>query len=243
LLRALGIETATSIASVAIVAADQIVAERALPMSGSHARTLLPLIDAALAAADLELRDLDLLAVSIGPGSFTGLRIGLSVAKGLALATGLPIVGVPTLAAYARHASPRAGLLCPVLDARKGEVYAAAFRGDAGDPNCVLAPVAIAPQRLAAALRVPCTLIGDGVDAYVELWRRELGPAAELIPFATLPPSGATVAQLGLRRAATAGTDDLAHLEPSYCRPSQAEVAASTQAPLAAVEKLTGGRW
>src|SRR5689334_18463142 len=97
-------------------------------MRGSHARTLLPLIDNALAAARCELSDLDLIAVSIGPGSFTGLRIGLSVAKGLALATGLPAVGVPTLEAYANCAGARSGLLCPVLDARKGEVYGAAFQ-------------------------------------------------------------------------------------------------------------------
>src|SRR5262245_52075822 len=106
-------------------------------MRGSHARTLLPLIDAALAAAGVGLRQLDLLAVSIGPGSFTGLRIGLSVAKGLALATGLPVVGVPTLEAYALHVGPRPGLICPVLDARKGEVYGAVFRWQGGESLCV----------------------------------------------------------------------------------------------------------
>ena len=107
MVRALGIETATSIASVGIVVAAgmgrrpssetyQVAAERALPMRGSHARTLLPLIDAALADAGLDVRDLDLLAVSIGPGSFTGFRIGPSVAKVLALATGLPIISSRT---------------------------------------------------------------------------------------------------------------------------------------------------
>jgi len=225
---ALGIETATSIASVAIVAANRVTAERALPMRGSHARTVLPLIDATLEAAGIGLRNLDVLAVSIGPGSFTGLRIGLSVAKGLALATGLPVVGVPTLEAYAHHAGPRAGLLCPVLDARKGEVYAAAYRWQAGGPLCVMPPAAVAPERLAAAVRGRCTLVGDGVDAYAELWRRELGDAAELISFAALSPSAASVARLGLAGVATAGADDLAELEPAYCRLSQAELTLGT---------------
>ena len=174
-MRVLGIETATSIASVGIVDADHVAAEQTLPMRGNHARTLLPLIDEVLAAAGMGVRDLGLLAVSIGPGSFTGLRIGLSVAKGLALATGLPVSGVPTLEAYARRAGPRPGLLCPVLDARKGEVYAAAFRWSGDEPVCVAAPVAVTPERFAASLRPPCTLVGDGVDAYFELWRRALG--------------------------------------------------------------------
>lgn len=222
-MRALGIETATSIASVGIVVEDQVAAERHLPMRGSHARTLLPLIDETLRDAALALSDLELLAVSIGPGSFTGLRIGLSVAKGLALATGLPVVGVPTLEAYARAAGARAGLVCPVLDARKGEVYGAAFRWQDGEPRCIAAPVAVAPAQFAIRLDMPCTLIGDGVDAYAELWRSALGPAAELVPFATLPPSGATVARLGCARAAVA-TDDVDALEPQYCRASEAEL-------------------
>jgi len=224
LVRALGIETATSIASVGIVVEDQIAAERAVPMRGSHARTLLPLIDATLQAAGLQLSDIELLAVSIGPGSFTGLRIGLSVVKGLALATGIPVVGVPTLEAYARAAGPRLGLVCPVLDARKGEVYGATFRWRDGEPQCVSAPTAMAPARFAAAVHEdPCTLIGDGVDAYHELWRAAFGVRAALIPFSALPPSGAVVARLGCSRAAAA-TDDVAALEPQYCRASEAEI-------------------
>ena len=250
----LGIETATSIASVAIVNADQVIRELEQPMRGSHARTLLPLIDAALVAAQLELGGLDLIAVSIGPGTFTGLRIGLSVAKGLALATGLPVVGVPTLEAYAHRAGVRPGLLCPVLDARKGEVYGAAFQFGAhraGTANaeptalqCVIAPAAIAPNRFAASLQQqPCTLFGDGVDAYAELWRRELGNEAELIPFADLAPSAAVVARLGAARAGSPDAADTADLEPSYCRQSEAELSHARLQTPAGVEKLTAGRW
>ena len=234
-MRALGIETATSIASVGIVAEDQVLAEHALPMRGSHARTLMPLIDAALAAAGLALGELDLLAVSIGPGSFTGLRIGLSVAKGFALATGLPVVGVPTLEAYARTAGPRPDTICPVLDARKGEVYAAAYRWRGADLECVFAATAIAPERFAASVGGPCRLVGDGVDAYAELWRRALGDAAELIPLAALPPSGAVVARLGIARTRAAGADDLARLEPRYCRPCEAELSAIGAAAVAPI--------
>lgn len=249
-MRALGIETATSIASVGVVADDRILAACALPMRGSHARTLVPLIDAALATAGIALGELDLLAVSIGPGSFTGLRIGLSVTKGLALATGLPAIGVPTLDAYAHTAGPRPGILCPVLDARKGEVYAAAFRWPGADPECIVAATAMAPERLAALVPTPCTLVGDGVDAYADLWQRAFGTSVELIPLSALPPSGAAVARLGLARLLTVGADDLALLEPRYCRRSEAELTRergvggpSERAHGASVAKLTGGRW
>jgi len=242
LARALGIETATSIASVGIVVEDQVIAECALPVRGSHARTLLPLIDTVLAAAGLGLCDLDLLAVSIGPGSFTGLRIGLSVAKGLVFATGLPLVAVPTLTAYAHTVGPRRGLVCPVFDARKGEIYAAAFHWRDGAPQCVAAPTAAAPAHFAAALRGPCTLVGDGVDAYADLWRSELGADAELIPFAALPPSGAVVARLGTR-GSTLGPQDVACLEPSYCRPSEAELERARQAIATSAGRESDAAW
>ena len=249
MVRAIGIETATSIASVGIVETDHVLAAQSLPKGGNHARALLPLIDSALHAAGIGLRDLDLVAVSIGPGSFTGLRIALSAAKGLALATGLPIVGVPTLEAYAATAGPRPGLVCPVLDARKGEIYAAAYQWEGADLRCVRPPVAIDPARFAASIDTPCTLIGDGVDAYGELWRLRLSDA-DLVPFSTLAPSGAVVARLGVARADASGTDDLADLEPFYCRVSEAELtharrAAARQDPASqeGVPKLTGGRW
>ncbi len=220
---ALGIETATPIASAAVVDGDGILAERTLRANGSHARTLLQLADDVLAAAAVPLGSLDLLAVSIGPGSFTGLRIGLSVAKGLALARGLTVVGVPTLAAYARAAGRRSGLICPVLDARKGEVYAAAFAWERAELVQHAAPIAIAPQRFAATLSGPCTLLGDGVDAYFDRWREALGDRATLIRLAELAPSAVIVARLGIAKAAAFGGDDLGELEPEYCRVSEAE--------------------
>lgn len=223
-MRALGIDTATSIASVGIVADGCTAAERSLPMAGSHARTLLAVIEAVLAAAAVRLTDVGLLAVSIGPGSFTGLRIGLSVAKGLVLATGAPIVGVPTLEAYARAAGPRAGAVWPVLDARKGEVYAAGFDWRDGALGAIAEPLAIAPGALVERLRPPCTLLGDGVDAYEDLWRQRLGAGATLLRLAARPPSGAVIAALGAERAERSGTDDLARLEPVYCRQSEAEL-------------------
>jgi tRNA threonylcarbamoyladenosine biosynthesis protein TsaB len=225
--RALGIETATAIASVGLVTRDATV-ERQRPMASSHARTLLSTIDEVLAAAGIGVAAVDLFAVSIGPGSFTGLRIGLAVVKGLALATGAPVVGVPTLRAYALAVGARAGTVWPVLDARKGEVYAAGYRWCGADLEEVVLPAALAPAALAERLAAPCTLVGDGVDTYGERWA---SAGVSHLRLADRPPSGAAVARLGATLLAAEGAADLAALEPRYCRLSEAELHRSQTAP------------
>ncbi len=223
-MRVLGLDTATWTASVGLIDGDTELAERSLTVTGSHARTLLPMIEETLAAARLGLRDLELLAVSIGPGSFTGLRIGLSVAKGLAWASGIPLVGVPTLEALAHVAAPRPGLICPVLDARKREVYGAAFRWVGGALECVAEADVLSPEQFAARLTPPCTLVGDGVDTYASVWRACLGEGAELVPFARLSPRGSVVARLGTARFRLCGPASVAQVEPLYMRKSEAEL-------------------
>ena len=223
-MRVLGIDSATWTASVGIVDAGAVLAERSLAVSDSHATLLLALIEETLDAAGLGVCDLDLLAISIGPGSFTGLRIGLSVVKGLAIATGTVAIGVPTIEALALATGPRAGLVCPVLDARRGEVYTATFRWGGDGLRCVSGLVAVTPAQLAARLVPPCTLIGDGVDAYATVWRQLLAEGAELVPSSLLSPRGAVVAQLGVARFETQGADDVGRLEPSYVRKSDAEM-------------------
>jgi tRNA threonylcarbamoyladenosine biosynthesis protein TsaB len=228
--RVLGIDTATWTASVGIIDGRHALAESAQSIDhGNHAATLLPMVDAVLLAAGLGLSDLQLLAVSIGPGSFTGLRIGLSVVKGFSLAAGLPIVGVPTLEALAYAAGRRSGLVCPVLDARKKEVYGAAFRWSGERLELVSAPAVLAPQRFAERFTPPCTLIGNGVDEYESVWRTYLGDDAELIPFRDCSPRGASVASLGLRLAESRGADDAARLAPLYLRKPEAELRGEIQ--------------
>lgn len=222
--RTLGIDTATWAASAGVVVDGNTLCERSRLVSGSHASALLPLLEETLSAARIRLSDLDLLAISLGPGSFTGLRIGLSVVKGLSLATGLPVVGVPTLEALAVAAGPRDGLVCPVLDACKGEVYAAVFRWDGPVLQGVVAPMAVAPDRLAQRVGGICTLVGAGVEAYAPLWSLHFGARGMLIEGKSLAPSGAVIAALGARRFAACGADDLDRLEPSYVRRSEAEI-------------------
>ena len=220
-MQVLGIDTATALASVGVVTSGTVV-ELQQPMASSHARTLLPLIDDVLTSTGLRLEAIDLLAVSIGPGSFTGLRIGLAVAKGLALGAGKPVVGVPTLRAYALAVGARPGEVWTVLDARKGEVYAAGYRWRGDDLQEVVAPAAMSPAALDARLAAPCTVVGDGVDTYGERWASI--PGLSLMRLAERPPSGAVVARLGATLVTGDGAVDLADLEPTYCRLSEAEI-------------------
>jgi tRNA threonylcarbamoyladenosine biosynthesis protein TsaB len=219
--RVLGIDTASRVASVGVCETGVALVSRALPASSSHASSVLPGIDEVLRSVGLSTADLDLLAVTVGPGSFTGLRVGLSTAKGLALATGLPLVGVPTLVAYARAAGARPGWVWPVLDARKGEVYAGAFRWHGDAMTCEQPAAVLTPGALAERVQTPATLLGDGVDAYGDFWRGRFGSGAEYIGCASLPPTGAVVACLGAELARS-GAGDVHGLAPVYCRAPEA---------------------
>ncbi len=127
-MKLLGIETSTRTGSVAIVDEEEVIAEYALNIKETHTARLMPAIDHILKGAHLTIHQMDAVAVSLGPGSFTGLRIGLAAAKGLCLALRKPLMGIPTLDAFAHNICCPSHLICPLLDARKGEVYTALYR-------------------------------------------------------------------------------------------------------------------
>lgn len=236
-MRALGLETATWTASVGVIDGRRVLAERSVRVSDSHARVLLSLMDEVLGDAGLGIGDFEILAVSIGPGSFTGLRIGLSVAKGIALAAGTQLIGVPTLEALARAAGPRPALVCPVLDARRGEIYGATFRWEDDSLVALSPPVVVSPRRFAQQVRPPCLLLGDGVDAYRDVWIECFGDAAELATIGEIPPRGAVVAGLGVERYRRDGPQSAADLEPTYVRRSEAELNHDRQSQETIVER------
>jgi len=220
-MRVLGIETATWSASVGLSRDGRAIAERSLATRGNHAVSLPELIGATLAEAGWRLADLEGVAVSIGPGSFTGLRVGLASAKGLAFALGIPLVGVRTLVALAAAAGVADGLVCPILDARKAEVYAALVEFRAGRGEIAQPEVAIALDRwLEVVGDRACTFLGDGVPLLLSRRR----PQWTLLSPAVRGPSGSQVARLGEERLTAGEADSAADLEPFYCRPSEAEL-------------------
>lgn len=224
-MRVLGIDTATWTASVGICDGERLLSERSLATSGTHGFSLVPMVDEALQEAGLRAADLGGIAVSIGPGSFTGLRIGLAAAKGLAFAAGVPIVGVRTLLALAVAAEVSDGLVCPLLDARKGEVYAALVEMRAGRGEWAHGEVVVALDRwLSLVGDRDCTFIGDAVGLVSA--RGGAASGWHLRSFDRFHPRGAIVARLGAERLRAGDPDDLASLEPLYVRPSEAELKA-----------------
>ena len=204
---------------------EAIVAEVVEPTTQSHGGVLPRLVRTALDRAGVGWDALDGLAVSIGPGSFTGLRIGLGLAKGIAFAGGTPIAAVPTLEALAWAAEPAPGdVVWAVLDARMREVYAASFeRTPQGlarlTPDEALRPDALAPRIEASAL-----VVGDASAVYPAV----VATGARILPFTTHHPRGGVVARLGGAILRAGGAADVGRLEPAYVRPSQAELARRT---------------
>jgi tRNA threonylcarbamoyladenosine biosynthesis protein TsaB len=216
-MRLLAVETSTLAGGVALLDGERLVAEYLLDVGIAHSERLMAAVDRVLADARWTARDLAGLAVAVGPGSFTGLRIAVSTVKGLALALRLPIAAVPTLDAMAT-AVPWASLpVCPVLDARKGEVYASRYHWEDGVMRRDWEYVALPPEALAARLSEPTLLIGDGAAGIASVHGR-------LLPSPQRLPSPACVGALGLAQLRAGETVSAAALSPLYLRPSEAEL-------------------
>jgi len=223
-MRILAVETATPQGSIALIDESEVVAKIRSPRGMIQARWLMPAIERLFRETGLSLEEIDGLAVSAGPGSFTGLRIGLSTVKGLALGAGKPVAAVSTLEALARSVPPCRRLLCPILDARKKEVYAAFFRPDGnGEWSRQTEDLALPPGRLADRIGEPVLFVGNGIDPYRQVLTAALGGRALFTSARFHFPRAEAVAELGLIRLAQGHRDPLETLEPRYVRPSEAE--------------------
>lgn len=224
-MKILAVDTSTRTGSAAVLEDDTMVAELQVSSSETHAKRLMTVIDATLHLAGLGLEALDAFAVTIGPGSFTGLRIGISAVKGLAFATGKPVTGVSTLDALAYQFPWFPDLVCPLLDARKGEVYTALYRCGAREAlEKVSSDCAVRPKEWLAGIQGVCLFVGDGAVAYKETIEDILGQRARFAPFYLHAPRASVVGALGLEQIKRAETADVSELVPLYIRKSDAEI-------------------
>ena len=224
-MKILALESATLAGGAALLDGDRLVGETTVSIALTHSERMMVVVDRLLTDCGWSAKELEGLAVSVGPGSFTGLRVGIATVKGLALALGLPVAPVPTLDALAATLPFADAPVCPLLDARKGEVYCSLYRWREGEMTREWDYLALSPEAVAARLVVPVIVLGDGVPACRPYLAR-LGAGVREAPPARRLPSPATVAQLGHAMLAAGLGIAAEAVTPFYLRPSEAELKA-----------------
>lgn len=218
----LALESSAKAASVALMEDENLIAQYSQCSGLTHSRTLLPMLEDMLKNTEKKIADVDLIAVAHGPGSFTGIRIGVSTVKGLAWAAQKSCVGVSTLEAMAWHGVSAGGLICPVMDARRSQVYNALFEiDDNARPKRLTEDRAISLSELAQELRADGReplLVGDGAKLTYD-YLTQAGLACRIAPANLVYQSAWGVGMAALDKA-PGNADDLL---PVYLRLSQAE--------------------
>lgn len=227
-MKILAIDTTTFLGSVALVEDDLLIASIQQGTQVTYSERLIHSIDHLLEGARWRKLDIDLIAVALGPGSFTGLRIGLGTAKGLAITLGKPMVGVSSLQVLACGSGSHDRMVVPVIDARRDEVYATAYNFKGGKLSGEAMPETVCPPDALCeklkGLHGELVLVGDGARRYRELLKSCLGRRAIFPNDAVNFSHGAYLAQLARQKFEEQGGDDVADLVPNYIRKSDAEI-------------------
>lgn len=225
-MRVLALDSSGLVASVAIVEEEQTIAEYTVNYKKTHSQTLLPMLDEVVKMTEMELDTVDAIAVAGGPGSFTGLRIGSATAKGLGLALEKPLIHVPTLEGMAYNLYGNESVICPIMDARRNQVYTGLYRFSGGKFQVLEEQMAAAVEELAAKLNErgeAVIFLGDGVPVYREQLEQGLN-----VPFMFAPANmnrqrAASVGLCGLDYLKQGKTETAMEHRPDYLRASQAE--------------------
>jgi len=231
----LAMETSTLAGSVALLEApvredgtwkrEKILGETTLSTPETHSARLMPAIDRLLRETLLTIHQVQGIALGLGPGSFTGLRIAVSTVKGLAYSLKVPVVGIPTLDALAYNLPYVSMPVCPVLDARKKEVYAALFRGNGeGHLDRISEDWVLSPEDLCSRISEKTVFLGNGIEVYGEFFKEKLGSRVLFAPPELSFPRAANVARLSLLKFKDGPSLDLSSFAPIYIRRSEAEL-------------------
>lgn len=230
----LGIDSSTEMAAISLLNDDKIIAEINLALYRRHSERLLPNIAHLFKESDYTIKEIDVIAVTIGPGSFTGLRIALSTVKGFAQALNIPVVGISTLEVLAYNYKSVKGLLVPVIDARRERVYTALFdnylKKDKFDKKRIWNDTTLSLEKLTAELKLINSInkkkiyfIGNGVNKYKDLFK-DIELNIEIVSPSFNNPRGALIAELGKKYFEAGVTDRVEELTPNYLKKPQAEI-------------------
>lgn len=225
-MKILGIDSSGLVASVAIIEDEQLLAEYTIHHKKTHSQTLLPMLDEIVGMIELDLNTIDAIAVSAGPGSFTGLRIGSSTAKGLGQALNKPLVHVKTVDALAYNLVGHQGLVCPIMDARRNQTYTGVYRFIGHQSETLLAQCAIGIEELIEFLnkqQEPVTFLGDGVEVFGDMLKERLVQEPGFAPAHLNKQHAGAVAYLGQKLYLAGEFETANEHRPDYLRLSQAE--------------------
>lgn len=225
-MRILALDSSGLVATVAILEDEQMIAEYTVNYKKTHSQTLLPMLDEIVKMTEFDLSTIDAIAVAGGPGSFTGLRIGAATAKGLGLALDKPIIHVPTVDGLAYNLYGSDGIICPIMDARRSQVYTGLYRFVDGEFQVIEAQMAISVQELVEKLNAygeKVTFLGDGVPVYGKDLKSELKVTCQFAPAHMNRQRATAVGALGMKYYQDGKIETAAAHRPDYLRLSQAE--------------------
>ena len=225
-MKVLGIDSSGMVASIAVVEDMQMLGEYTINYKKTHSQTLLPMLDEVAKMIELDLADIDVIAVAAGPGSFTGLRIGSATAKGLGLALKKPLVSVPTLEGIAFNFCGSDKVICPMMDARRSQVYTGIYEFDGNTLRKVEDQMAVPVEEVLEKLNTigkEVILAGDGVSVYMEQIEKYLKVPYLIAPAHLNRQRAGAVAVLGMQYAKEGKTETAMEHQPDYLRLSQAE--------------------
>ena len=223
-MKILAIDTSTASGSIALLEDDRLIAELTTCSQKTHAERLLPSIKGLLEGADARIEEIDCFAVTKGPGSFTGLRIGLSTVKGLAWSLHKPVIGVSTLEALAMNIPYADKPICPILDARKKEVYAGIYRCDGNRLERIMDDKAIKPAVLLENIKEPTIFIGGGIDVIFNSEPRTPNPKLVFAPSHLWLIRAVNIGLLAWKKFKEGEIDSPEAVGLNYLRPSEAEL-------------------
>ena len=225
-MKILALDSSGLVASVAVVEDDNLLGEYTMNYKKTHSQTLLPMLDEVAFMMELDLNSIDAIAVSAGPGSFTGLRIGSATAKGLALALNKKIVSVPTVDALAYNLWGSSDLICPLMDARRQQAYTGLYEFSDGNLQTICPQCAVGIEEIIEKVNEQnrkTVFLGDGVPVFAEYIKEHVKTAYEFAPAHMNRQRAASVAVLGMVLFKQGKAEDAAAHKPEYMRLSQAE--------------------
>lgn len=224
----LALDSATPAAGVALLDGLNLIKEEFYNNQKKHSGNLMTFVDRVLNESEKELKDIDVFALTMGPGSFTGLRVGMASIKGLSFISKKPVVGITTLDVIAANIFESEAIICPLLDARKGEVYTALYKNAGGKNQRISDYMACSPDKLLDLLEKSehqgnYVFLGDGARVYQEIWEARLGERLYIAPPHLFYPRAAALAFLAREKALQGEYEDIHTMSPFYLRLSEAE--------------------